>query len=293
MHSVFGKNLLFYRKDSGMTQKELAEKVGVQQVTIANYERGTRFPGEDLIYSLARALSISVSLLFTDKSAPAGADKNVESFSLQKILKLLEHQDVSRATAYIRAWKQDSGLTLEETYTGIIIPVLKETGRLWESGVLSVSEEHLISLKMREIISVLADDETENRKLPSPAPRWIGLCAPSDHHDLVLFMLYELLRTEGWEAAFLGTDIPLRDLEDMIKSFKPDAITISCSMIIHKNGLESYLEHLETMNLSETVISLGGRGVDADLLQKFPSVLHCSETLKDGFKAIINGNKQM
>lgn len=284
--SIFGENLLFYRQNLGITQTELAEKVGVGQVTIANYERGTRFPGEDVLIRIANSLGITLSLLFSAKPGSPREVISQEPFSVEKILTLLQEQDVTITASYVRGWKINNDYSLEETYSNILIPALEETGRLWETGRFSISQEHLISGKIREIVSLLADEEdTEKRKIAS-SKRWIGLCAPSDHHDLILFMLYQLLRIAGWDAAFLGTDVPLRDLEDMIKSFKPQIITMSCSLPIHRNGLESYLQLLEHMNLSETVISLGGRGIDSDILKRFPTVKQCATTLKEGFVEI-------
>lgn len=284
--SIFGENLLFYRQNLGITQKELADKVGVGQVTIANYERGTRFPGEDILIRIANSLGLTVSLLFSDKSGSPRKIINAEPFSVDKILTLLQKEDVARTFSYVRGWMLNNSYSLEETYSNILIPALSETGRLWETGEFSISQEHLISGKIREIISLLADEEESKNTEKSISKRWIGLCAPSDHHDLILFMLYQLLRIEGWQAAFLGTDVPLRDLEDMIKSFKPQIITMSCSLPIHRNGLESYLQLLEHMDLSKTIISLGGRGIDRDFLKKFPSVKQFATTLKEGFEEI-------
>lgn len=284
--SIFGENLLIYRQNLGITQAELAEKVGVGQVTIANYERGTRFPGEDVLVRIAHSLGITVSLLFSDKTESPREVIREEPFEVDKILTLLQKEDVARTASYVRGWKLYNNYSLEKTFSSILIPALIETGRLWEAGEYSISQEHLISGKIREIVSLLADEVEIKKSGSASSKRWIGFCAPSDHHDLMLFMLYQLLRTEGWDAAFLGTDVPLRDLEEMIKSFKPQIITISCSLPMHRNGLESYLRFLEQMDLTETVISMGGRGVDKNLLKRFPSVRQCAATLKEGFENI-------
>lgn len=288
--SIFGENLHFYRQNVSMTQTELAEKVGVGQVTIANYERGTRFPGEDVLVRIARSLGITVSLLFTDRSGPREV-MNGEPFHMERLLELLQSEDVSRSASYIRGWKMNQQFSLEEAYSRILIPALEKTGYLWERGIFSVSQEHLISGKVREIISILADEEEVPKSKDSHAKRWIGLCAPSDHHDLILYMLYQLLRTSGWEAAFLGTDVPLRDLESMIHNYKPHIITMSCSLPVHSNGLESYLQLLDTMSLSETIISLGGKGIKGDILERYSSVYHLATSLKEGFEEIANWKK--
>ncbi len=40
LRDEIAKNLLFYRKKFGMTQKELADKLGVKQTSVSNWEKG-------------------------------------------------------------------------------------------------------------------------------------------------------------------------------------------------------------------------------------------------------------
>jgi len=49
-----------YRKSKGITQKLLAEKVGVKQVTISQYESGVRTPDLKMAKKLADALEITL-----------------------------------------------------------------------------------------------------------------------------------------------------------------------------------------------------------------------------------------
>lgn len=48
------------RRTAGLTQEELAEKVGVTVSAIANYERGRRCPRGDILKRLARALDVAM-----------------------------------------------------------------------------------------------------------------------------------------------------------------------------------------------------------------------------------------
>ncbi|MBR3251889.1 MAG: helix-turn-helix transcriptional regulator [Erysipelotrichaceae bacterium] len=54
----FGKRLRESRKSSKMTQVELASKVGLHQVQIADYEKGTRKPNETNMTKLAQVLGV-------------------------------------------------------------------------------------------------------------------------------------------------------------------------------------------------------------------------------------------
>ena len=48
------------RKEKGMTQNDLAEKLGLTSQAICNYEKGIREPNLDTMKKLATALEVTV-----------------------------------------------------------------------------------------------------------------------------------------------------------------------------------------------------------------------------------------
>ena len=56
-----GKLIAQVRKENGLTQKQLAERIGVTNATISKWETAKGFPDISLIEPLAEALDISVS----------------------------------------------------------------------------------------------------------------------------------------------------------------------------------------------------------------------------------------
>ncbi len=63
----FPNRLVALRKEQGLTQKSLAERVGVHVTQIQRYENGSIQPTLDVIRRLAIALSVSADLLVFDK----------------------------------------------------------------------------------------------------------------------------------------------------------------------------------------------------------------------------------
>lgn len=55
---TFGKNLKRHRNERGITQTELAEKIGVTKGCISNWERGYRDASSSEIYAVSEALGI-------------------------------------------------------------------------------------------------------------------------------------------------------------------------------------------------------------------------------------------
>lgn len=63
-----GEQIKKYRKEAGLSQKELGQKLGVSQQHIAQYENGKRIPKIETINNIAGALQIGVRRLYPDFS---------------------------------------------------------------------------------------------------------------------------------------------------------------------------------------------------------------------------------
>ena len=61
-----GKNIQKYRKEAGLTQRELAELLDVAVGTIQQYELGKRQPRLEMINRIAGALGIGIRRLYPD-----------------------------------------------------------------------------------------------------------------------------------------------------------------------------------------------------------------------------------
>lgn len=61
-----GNNIKLYRKQKGLTQKQLAEKIGTTDSAITRYESNSREPSIETITKIAAALGIPVSKLIEE-----------------------------------------------------------------------------------------------------------------------------------------------------------------------------------------------------------------------------------
>lgn len=55
------------RKERGYTQKELAEKIGVDTSSISKYEKGVAVPSFDVVKKTAKVLGVSIDSLFDNE----------------------------------------------------------------------------------------------------------------------------------------------------------------------------------------------------------------------------------
>ena len=69
---TFGERLKTFRKKAGLTQEELAEKAGVSNITISQWENGIYAPTMTRIKALAKALNVPESDLLHDPPERAG-----------------------------------------------------------------------------------------------------------------------------------------------------------------------------------------------------------------------------
>lgn len=64
---IFGEHLKNIRQSKNLTQKQLAELIGISERGIQNYEMGVRKPNFDIIIALADALEVSADYLLGRK----------------------------------------------------------------------------------------------------------------------------------------------------------------------------------------------------------------------------------
>ena len=62
----FGEKLSFLRKQRGMTQLELAEKLDVSRQAVSKWERGTAEPSTENLISIGKLFDISVDVLVNE-----------------------------------------------------------------------------------------------------------------------------------------------------------------------------------------------------------------------------------
>ena len=65
---TFGEKLLHARLVLNLSQKELAEKAGITERSVYNYEQTSTYPNQSIINKLAEALNITVTYLMDDES---------------------------------------------------------------------------------------------------------------------------------------------------------------------------------------------------------------------------------
>lgn len=90
MKYEIGNKIRKFRKESGLTQEQLAEKINVTKSRISNWEQGINRPDADIIGNICRALNVSPSDLLdvhlTDEELNVHEKKVIRAYRTKKDL---------------------------------------------------------------------------------------------------------------------------------------------------------------------------------------------------------------
>jgi excisionase family DNA binding protein len=103
--------------------------------------------------------------------------------------------------------------------------VIVELGRRWETGAISVLQEHLASARLMRALSIAA----EAIALPAAAPRALLMTAASDDHTLGLHLVELVLREAGWAGRWLGRRAPVDQVVRFVEDGQAELVAVSAS----------------------------------------------------------------
>lgn len=83
--SEFGKRLRSLREERGLSQRELAERIGTQAPQVSRYETGAYMPNAETLAAIAQALNLDVDELLLGR-----VDRNPDDGIGIKDVRLLE-----------------------------------------------------------------------------------------------------------------------------------------------------------------------------------------------------------
>ena len=72
---MIGPRIAALRKDAGMSQAELARKLGISPSAVGMYEQGRREPSADTLVQLSKLFRVSTDYLLTGELSRAGDEE--------------------------------------------------------------------------------------------------------------------------------------------------------------------------------------------------------------------------
>lgn len=156
------------------------------------------------------------------------------------------------------------GVAVADLYADVLAPALNEVGRRWQSGDLTVADEHLATAIVE---SVMARVGRTGTRLPRRSrERLLLACAEHEAHVVALRMLADLAEGAGFDVRYLGGSVPVDALVDLAERLRPRIVCLSASVGAPAASVVEAVEGL--VALPGVDVLLGGDGVPRALLDR-------------------------
>jgi MerR family transcriptional regulator, light-induced transcriptional regulator len=161
-------------------------------------------------------------------------------------------------------------VSFETAMEEVIFPALREVGRGWESGKLSVAAEHAVSNTIHRRLA----GHYEAARRPGERPHvMIGL-PPGARHDLGALAFAVALRRLGLDTLYLGSDVPI---ESWVRSLRQTGARVAVIGAITRSDVDAARAVVAAIReeLPEVTCVVGGQGgaALADSARVLPGVL--------------------
>ncbi|MEZ5974684.1 MAG: cobalamin-dependent protein [Planctomycetota bacterium] len=109
----------------------------------------------------------------------------------------------------------------------LLIPAMREMGRLWHAGEASVAEEHFVTLATGKILTRLI--AAAPRSAPNGRTAMLTAVA-GDQHTFPLQTIAAHFELNGWRTLGLGGDVPALDLAQAAQYFGAHIVLLGASL---------------------------------------------------------------
>ncbi len=207
-----------------------------------------QMPAVDYVKSAIRSLTLaSDNASFLDPGQPLAELAN-------RYLSALLGYDRHSAAALILAAVKNK-VSIREIYCHVFEPCQYEIGRLWQSNVVSIAQEHYCTASTQFIMSqlypyIFRSDRTCRGTI-------VAACVSGELHEIGARMLCDLLEMEGWNTIYLGANVPTAGIVDVLRDNHSNILAVSASMTFH---IPAVREVIAAVRLArpETRILVGG-----------------------------------
>ena len=162
----------------------------------------------------------------------------------------------------------DETITLQDLYEEVIGPSMMEIGRLWEVNEITIAQEHLATAITQSVISGLYEHLFSNKN-PEYKGKMILTCVGEELHELGPRMLADLIEMDGWDVRYLGANMPIDAIFEMVREEKPDLVGLSATVEENKEVIRDLIKRIKEEYDPSIPVMVGGLAyvISPDLYQ--------------------------
>jgi DNA-binding transcriptional MerR regulator len=169
---------------------------------------------------------------------------------------------------------------IERTITQVIFPFLEKVGILWLTNHINPAQEHLVSNIIRQ--KIIAGIESA-KNIPSIKKTLLLFLPEGEHHELGLLFMHYLLKAHGVKVIYLGANIPLKDVEYVVKIHKPDYLYTHLTTVAKSFSFEKFILSI-TKTFPKTSLVVSGQLTNTyEKKVKNPVIFKCTFSEVLGF----------
>jgi len=187
--------------------------------------------------------------------APSGAAERMapDADVDRELLRAIERFDSERLTRLLMAeWGRLGPLEFVRTR---VAPLLTEVGDGWAAGRLEVRHEHFFSERLSDVLRTFRLPLEERAR----GPLIVFATLPGELHGLGLQMAALVLVTAGCRICYLGTDVPLPELDTLARDLAARAVAVSVSAAGQARA-GAQLKRLRELLSRRVALLVGGQG---------------------------------
>lgn len=122
------------RREKGMTQEELGEKIGVTNKTISRWENGNYMPPIDALQTLSELYEISINEILCGKRLEEAEYKKAAENNIKEALSCSAFSLKDKIDFFKKKWRKDYILSI--TLEAIIFVIAFVAGCIWDSRLI-------------------------------------------------------------------------------------------------------------------------------------------------------------
>ena len=165
---------------------------------------------------------------------------------------------------------------IEKAVIQIIFPFLEKIGILWQTGHVNPAQEHLVSNIIRQKLIAGIEATSSHVKMNK---QFLLFLPEGEHHELGLLFMYYLLKSRGADVIYLGANVPLKDIEYVIKLKKPDIVFLHLTATGSSFNLEKFLIQAEQRFINTSTVISGQ--ITQQYRKKIPASIQFKRSLSE------------
>jgi len=163
----------------------------------------------------------------------------------------------------------------EHTITDLLHRFLEKIGLLWQTGTITPAQEHFVSNLIRQKLIMAIDGQQS--PIRENAKTFLLFLPEEEYHEIGLLYFNYLIRKHGHHVIYLGQNVPIANLPEILDIRPFDCLLTSLTCSIHEQSLQVVLNRLHTLFPDKTVL-VGGSLFESEEYNLYNNMIYLRNT---------------